>query len=281
MVIKARSLELRFFVVIILVIFNIILFFGITESEQLKEMFIRGYETSKDKSFFKTMILAFKHKNFVIILIAYTIIISAQTLLYASQIYFVKDILRVPYANVIYINLAGIAGFIISIPFWYNFTRKHGFKKTLVLCLFLSGIAYLPTLWITTLEERIIYTFIGGIPYAGYTIVIMPLAADTMDDVALSLGRRAEGALAGVRMFFYRVAFLLQGVVITLVHILTAYNPDPHATQTPLAILGIRIHAGLIPAIMMIVMALIVYKWYDLTGERKESMLKELKAKGL
>jgi Na+/melibiose symporter-like transporter len=82
-------------------------------------------------------------------------------------------------------------------------------------------------------------------------------------------------------MFFFRVAFLVQGVVIMVVHIATAYNPDPNAVQTPLAIWGIRVHTGLIPAILMIVISLIVYKWYDLTGERKESMLKELKAKGL
>jgi Na+/melibiose symporter-like transporter len=133
----------------------------------------------------------------------------------------------------------------------------------------------------TTLVESIIYTFFIGIPWAGYTIVVMPMAADTMDDVALTLGRRAEGTLAGVRMFFFRISFLVQGVVIMAIHIATAYNPDPHAVQTPLAIWGIRVHAGLIPAILMFAISLIVYKWYDLTGERKESMLKELKAKGL
>ncbi len=278
---KSSFVLAAFIVIIFLMIFNIFLFLGIKESDELKETFIRGYETSKEKSFFKTMKIAFKHKNFVVILIAYTTIITTQTLVQASQIYFVKDVLRIPYSNVIFINLAGIAGFIISIPFWYNYVRKKGFKKTLVLCTFLSGVSLLPTLWITTLEERIIYTFLGGIPYAGYTIVIMPLAADTMDDVALSLGRRAEAALAGVRMFFFRVAFLVQGVVIMAVHITTAYNPDPHAVQIPLAIWGIRVHAGLIPAILMFVISLIVYKWYDLTGERKETMLKELKAKGL
>jgi GPH family glycoside/pentoside/hexuronide:cation symporter len=269
-------------VLIILVICNFFLFFGIRESEQLKESFIKGYEDTKaDKSFIKTMKIAFKHKNFVVILVGYTVIITTQTLMQASQIYFVKDVLRVPYSYTILINLAGFIGYIISIPFWYNFTRKYGFKKTLVICLFLAGVSYIPTLWTTTIEERIIYTFLGGIPYAGYTIVIMPVAADTMDDVALTLGRRAEASLAGVRMFFFRLAFLVQGIVITAVHILTAYNPDPHAVQTPLAIWGIRVHAGLIPALLMLVMSLIIYKWYDLTGEKKENMLKELKARGL
>jgi Na+/melibiose symporter-like transporter len=227
------------------------------------------------------MMIALKRKNYVVILVAYTMIITTQTLVNASQIYFVKDVLGVPYSNVVFINLAGFVGFLISIPFWTNFTRKRGFKKTLMLCTILTAIIFIPTLWITTLEERIFFTFLGGITYAGYTLVIMPMAADTMDDVAIELGRRAEGTLAGIRMFFFRLAFLVQGVVITVVHIATAYNPDPDAIQTPLAIWGIRIHAGLIPAILMFAISLIVYKWYDLTGERKESMLKELTAKGL
>ena len=268
-------------VVISLAICNIFLFLGIKESEELKETFIRGYETSEEKSFFKTMKIALKRKNYIVILVAYTMVVTTQTLANASQIYFVKDVLRVPYSYVVFIALAGFMGFLISIPFWTNFAKKHGFKKTLVLCTFLAAISYLPTLWMTTVEERIFFTFLGGIPYAGYTVVIMPMAADTMDDVALMLGRRAEGTLAGIRMFFFRVAFLVQGVVIMAIHISTAYNPDPHAIQTSLAIWGIRIHAGLIPAILMFAISLIVYKWYDLTGERKESMLKELKAKGL
>jgi len=268
-------------VVIILVICNIFLFFGIKESEELKETFIRGYNTSEDKSFFKTLKIALKRKNYVVVLVAYTMIITTQTLHNASQIYFVKDVLGVPYSNVVFIALAGFVGFLISIPFWTNFARKRGFKKTLVLCTFLAAVAFLPTLWITTVEERIIFTFFIGVCNAGYTLVIMPMAADTMDDVAIELGRRAEGTLAGIRMFFFRLAFLVQGVVIMVVHIATAYNPDPNAVQTPLAIWGIRIHAGLIPAILMFAISFIVYKWYDLIGERKESMLKELKAKGL
>ena len=268
-------------VVIILAICNIFLFLGIKESEELKETFIRGYETSEEKSFFKTMKIALKRKSYIVILVAYTMIITTQTLANASQIYFVKDVLRVPYSYVVFIGLAGFTGFLISIPFWTNFARKQGFKKTLVLCTFLAAISYLPTLWMTTIEERIFFTFLGGIPYAGYTVVIMPMAADTMDDVAVQLGRRAEGTLAGIRMFFFRLAFLVQGIVIMFVHIATAYNPDPHAIQTSLAIWGIRVHAGLIPAILMFVISLIVYKWYDLTGERKETMLKELKSKGL
>jgi Na+/melibiose symporter-like transporter len=119
--------------------------------------------------------------------------------------------------------------------------------------------------------------FFGGIPYAGYTVMTMPVASDTMDEVATSLGRRQDGTLQGIRNFFFRIALVVQGIVLTTIHIITGYNPDPKATQTPLAIIGIRIHAGLIPALIMFTMCAIFYKFYTLEGAEKEAMIKKLK----
>jgi Na+/melibiose symporter-like transporter len=109
----------------------------------------------------------------------------------------------------------------------------------------------------------------------------MPVASDTMDEVATVLGRRQDGTLQGIRNFFFRIAIVVQGVVITVVHIVTAYNPDPKAIQTSLAIWGVRIHAGLIPALLMFSISIIVYKWYDLEGIKKTAMIKKLKDMGL
>ena len=73
----------------------------------------------------------------------------------------------------------------------------------------------------------------------------------------------------------------LQAIIFGLVHILTAYNPDPYAKQTPLAIWGIRIHSGLIPSLLGFVGFFILLKWYDLKGEKKQEMLTKLKEMGL
>jgi GPH family glycoside/pentoside/hexuronide:cation symporter len=268
-------------VVIILAICNIFLFLGIKESEKLKESFIKGFETSEERSFFRIMKTAVRQKNFRISLAAYTIIITAQTLSGASGIYMMKDVFRIPMIYAVLTGLAGFVGYIISIPFWYNYAKKHGFKKTYYTSLFFAGCCYIPTLFIINIWQAVIATFLGGIPYAGYTIMTMPVASDTMDEVATVMGRRQDGTLQGIRNFFFRIAIVVQGVVITGVHIVTAYNPDPQAIQTPLAIWGIRVHAGLIPAILMFSISFIVYKWYELEGEKKEAMVRKLKDMGL
>ena len=63
-------------------------------------------------------------------------------------------------------------------------------------------------------------------------------------------------------------------------HILTAYNPDPHVVQTPLAQWGIRIHLALIPSSLTLIGFFILYFFYDLKAEKKafiKSQLRELK----
>jgi GPH family glycoside/pentoside/hexuronide:cation symporter len=266
---------------IALAICAIFLIPGIRESSALKESFIKGYEASKDTTYFKTLKIALGRKNFSVSLITYTLIITTQTLSAASNIYFIKDILGLPLSVAILIALAGFVGYIISIPLWVRFSRKHGFARTYELCLFLAAITYIPSLWLTTLPEMIIFTFIGGIPYAGYTIMITPIVSDCYDDVAIYLGKRQEATLQGIRTFFLRLAIVVQGIVLTIIHIMTGYNPNPKATQTPLAIWGIRIHAALIPVILMAIASIIVYKFYDLRGEKKEHMLVKLREKGL
>jgi Na+/melibiose symporter-like transporter len=169
----------------------------------------------------------------------------------------------------------------LSIPFWSNYAKKHGFKRTYYVSLFFAGLLYIPTLFITNIWQAVFFTLIGGIPYAGYTLMTMPVASDTMDEVALEMGRRQDGTLQVICYFFFRIAIVVQGVVITVIHIVTAYNPDPNAIQTPIAIIGIRIHAGLIPALLMFSISLIVYKWYTLEGERKAEMVIKLKNMGL
>ena len=69
--------------------------------------------------------------------------------------------------------------------------------------------------------------------------------------------------------------------MIPVVHILTAYNPDPNAVQTPLVIWGILIHMGLIPALLAITAFIIMTAWYDLEGEKKDAVKQKLTEKGL
>jgi Na+/melibiose symporter-like transporter len=198
-----------------------------------------------------------------------------------SQSYMLKDVYRVAPAAGILPTLVGVAAFLGFIPFWYNYARKHGFKKTYYTCFILHGLLFVPFLFTQNIIQHTIFVFIVYMVYSGEVIMLMPVASDTYDEVASKLEMRGDAMLVGVRNFFFRVAFIVVAVALGGIHILTLYDPNPAATQTPEAILGIRIHAALIPAIMYIIMGLIFKKYYTLEGAEKEALVKRLKDLGI
>jgi Na+/melibiose symporter-like transporter len=48
-------------------------------------------------------------------------------------------------------------------------------------------------------------------------------------------------------------------------------------TQTSLAILGIQLHTGIIPAMLMLIGTLIFWKFYDITPHKAEKIKEKLK----
>lgn len=264
----------------ILIVCILILIPGIRESEDLKERFFRGYESTEKASFFKTMRSTFKQRNFVASLLVFIMFSLSSSLRNASGIYFLKDVLGLPFYYAIFVGLAQFLGFVLFIPFWSNVIRKHGHVKTLKLGLILVTISYLPGLWITTLLEVIIFTFIRLFFGGAVMLSLNPIIADVNDENTLIAGKHQEGVLAGTRTFFFRFSLIFQAFILAFVHFATGYNPDPHATQTPLAIWGIRIHTALIPFILGLIGFIVMMKWYDLEKEKTiviKQKLKQLK----
>ncbi|MBY8986616.1 MAG: MFS transporter [Candidatus Lokiarchaeota archaeon] len=268
--------------VVLLIIFNFIQFTGLKESKEMKEMFINKYETVERKGFFHIAKTAFKTKNFVVSLMGYTVATTATQLASASGTYMFKDVYGLDLAWSILPSLAGAISFIFAIPFWYSYARKHGFKKSYWITFILHGLTYLPYLFITDIISITVVAFISGLIYSGEVIMLMPIASDTYDEVAVKIGKRQDATFVGMRNFFFRIAFLVVGITIPLVHFLTAYVPtEAILAQNVFATFGIRVHRALIPMILLIVMGFIFRKYYDLEGEKKEKMLKELKELGL
>jgi len=130
-----------------------------------------------------------------------------------------------------------------------------------------------------------IFLFISNIFYAGEVTMLMPVASDTYDEVALKLGKRSDATFVGIRNFFFRIAFLVQAIVFFIV--LTAVNYIP-TLEGQLAVdqgttvrLGILVMGALIPSILFIIMSQIFRRSYTLVGKEKDDMVKGLKEAGL
>ncbi len=270
-----------FIIFLVRVVCLIFLIPGIRESDEIKKRFLRGYEEADELSFWKTMGLAFRKKNFLATLILFLLTATGWGLYLASNVYFVKDVLRLPLSVAVYTLLGSFLGFVGSIPIWVKVAKKIGHVKTMKLGLLLVVPALLPSLWITTLGESIFYSFLGGIAFGAHSIMIGPITADVYDEVTVLTGKHQEAKLGGVRTFFNRFSLIIQAMFLTTVHLITQYNPDPLAIQIPLAILGVRIHMALIPPLLYLGAFFIMLLFYDLTDEKSQENKDKLIEMGL
>ncbi|MFX1339623.1 MAG: MFS transporter [Promethearchaeota archaeon] len=254
---------------------------GIRESTEAKMRYMRGYEDTDRISFLQMMKVSLKQRNFTVSLISSTLVNFAATLNMASGIYFFKDVLGLPIIYSIYPTIAFYIAVMASLPFWISFAAKHGILKTYILGVFLSALAYIPYLWITTLEETIIYAIARGIGYSCFSVMVLPLIADCYDEVTLACGKHQEATLLGIRTIFMRSSVIFQALIIGSIHIFTGYNPDPEATQNTQAVWGIRIHQAFIPMIFCFMATLVMLLWFDLVGEKKMAMRAKMRELGL
>ena len=274
--------------VVLLIIFTIpTIKFGIGESEEMKSMFIEKYESADKTSFFEVLKTALKTKNFRVSLLGYTVQVTAITLWNAAQIYFFVDVYGGSISQQQIPLLLSIIAAIASIPFWSNFTRKGNFKRTYWVAFLLHGISFLPFLAMLAIPSgsfvtmHTIFLFISNIFYAGEVTMLMPVASDTYDEVALKLGKRSDATFVGIRNFFFRIAFLVQALVFFIVLTAVSYDPTAGAIQTDVAKAGIIVMGAVIPSILFIVMSQIFRKSYTLEGKEKDDMIKNLKKAGL
>ena len=268
-------------VVFLLIICVLLLIPGIRETEEIKEAFLRGHQEKGREPYFKTIKSAFKRKNFVATLLVFTALSLGSTLAAASGVYFMKDVLRLPLYNAVFTGLAYFFGYVCFIPLWSNLSKKYGHGKIMKLSCILIGLVYLPQLWITTLTEAIIFAFIGGFVAGSFWVTLGPVAADVYDECTVSTGKHQEAMYEGIRTLFFRLSLISQAAIFVVIHVATGYNPNPKAVQTPLAIWGIRIHAGLLPSLLGILAFIIMYKMYDLMGEKQNALKPRLKEMGL
>ncbi len=264
----------------IVMIVNILVFsYGILEPKDVKEYYIRGRDKEKGEQipFIQVVKTSMRSKNFIIFIIIYLFFALAYNLFFASQIYFYKDVLKVDFGYFMYSIMAFFIGFFIGLPLWLKIANKYGHSNVYGFGHIIFGTVFFSLLWVATIEELYIYMFLGGITYASTASVLIWVQADMFDEVTVKLGVHQEATLQGITNFFIRLAYLFVGVIIAVVHILTDYDPDPGATQSALAILGIRIHSGVIPGIILIIGGLSFLLIYDLKGEKKLRMKEQLK----
>ncbi|TFG28255.1 MAG: MFS transporter [Promethearchaeota archaeon] len=214
----------------------------------------------------------------------------AAVMLQFSAFYIVTYLLDAPAGAITLLLLPMIVGALISIPIWTVISNKTNDNKKIC---FIGGLVMVFSLILMAFNVDIIgwmITFlIFGTGLGSQWLLENPMMGDVIDDATVRTGKRQQGIYFGYQSFFVRVGHSTIVILIAIVHILTGFvEGAPNLSElkarspTPeLALIGIRIHAAIIPAIILFVMLMIFWKLYDLTPEKINANKEKLKELGL
>lgn len=251
---------------------------GSKETGEIKDRFISGYETAEKKSFFWTMKMAIKQKNFMLALLTYIFFMIALGLMSTNTVNFVDDVLKKGQIVRIYGSIFMLITSTATMPIWIRIARKIGHSHTYTIGLLLFGFSLLLYSFVSNIIEFYIVNSLSGMSVAMFTIMLSPVLADCYDEIAVKTKKHLESTLIGIRNFFLRISVIIQSFIVAIIHIITVYDPiNPNQE----ALLGLRLIQGLFPFLFCIIAALIFYKWFDLKGKKKQEIMQKLHEMGL
>jgi Na+/melibiose symporter-like transporter len=198
-----------------------------------------------------------------------------------SVFYFVRYVLQGEPSITAIIMIMLLLGGAFSVPIWMRYNKKTGDTRKVMLVGGIIMVIFASLMSVfTNLTLFIIITFLWGMGLGGYWVMYRVIFGEVIDESVVINEKRREGTYNGVRIFFSRVAGVIQVVIIAVVHVLTGFSSGA-STQTDLALIGIRLHMGLIPAMIMLLGLLVFWKFYDITPSKAEQLKDKIRDLGL
>jgi Na+/melibiose symporter-like transporter len=249
---------------------------GIREDKETVENYLIHYDKLERDSFFKTLKQMFAQKNFIAFLVIYILYQALVQTMLASFFYFTKYNLSAEVGMVAVMSAMLLIGGLLSVPFWMLYTnRTKDHRKTFLISAVLMACFAIAMTFIYGLVGTLIIIFLFGISLGGFWVMISPMYSDVIDESVTITGKRREGSYGGIRNFFLNLARVIQAMTLAIVHELTGFV-EGSDTQTSLALIGIRLHLGLIPGIFIAIGAIVFWKYCDLTPDKALQIKEQL-----
>lgn len=246
---------------------------GVKENKHMIERYMSETEKEQD-SFVTQMKEAFKYRNFVAFILLY-FFYQSGVMSMTGSVHYIGDYVLPGGSNDVTIILAGmLAGALLSIPMWLFIAKRvKGHQNVLIITSLLMAVFSIPMTFVNTYTGFTIMMALWGLGFGGFWLMMTPAMADVIDEVVVSKKKRDDGVLLGFRAFFGRLSWGVQASAFWLIHSVTGFAEDPHS---PAALLGIHIHMGLLPAILILIGVVIFWKMNTLNAEKMEIIREEL-----
>lgn len=245
---------------------------GVKETPEMIERFNKKLESEKNAEFgfFKSLKDSLKHKEFLALVIMLFLYQSACMCMTSSVNYVAHGVLGFEKGSATTPIFAGmLIGALLSIFVWKSVAKKikNNNQNLLVATCFFMSAASSAMLFANSQLAYAIGMFIWGLGFGGYWTFMTPAMADVVDSVVVKQKRRDDGILMGVRAFFMRLSYASQAIVFWLCHKLTGYDVNIVGKQSAKAVVGIKLHMSIVPALFFVAAALVMLFLNPLTPE--------------
>jgi Na+/melibiose symporter-like transporter len=268
--IQSSFIVMALVMAIVAIVIVLLQLYGIRESEEMKERHLKNAGRLQDRSFFETLKICITQRSFLAYLLLFTCYQATILLLLGSIPYLVEFVLGLSDDYETLIMLGYIVAGLASVPIWSKVALKKGKKNVYVVTGIATSFLSIPFFFIETLELSILFGAILGVGLIGFWLMSNPILADVIDEAVAKNEIRQEGLYMGVRVFFARIAFIIQALTFAVIHMLTFFDPEAPAPIDPLPKLGLKIQMAIVPMIIMLIGIIIFYLLYDITPEKKE-----------
>jgi GPH family glycoside/pentoside/hexuronide:cation symporter len=262
---------------IIALLFGILSLHGNREDKIMIDRFYSP-DSVKRMSFFKVFKEALKSRTFVVYFIFGTCLGIQITLVVVNTWYLTTYVLQAGTLTYFLILGLNLLGTLISIPIWLRYIRKiNNNKKALVVAGLASCVTLFALSFFVGSFDLMIMAFIYGLALGGLNSYVYTIIGPSVtEDVIVKMGKNQKGVLFGISALLARFVASIDELIIAIVHSVSGFLPgyptyDAMAAvvsdMTPVLI-GIRLIQGVIPALVLLVGVLIIWKFFPLTQER-------------
>jgi GPH family glycoside/pentoside/hexuronide:cation symporter len=172
-------------------------------------------------------------------------------------------------------SMIGVAlGIICAVPLWWKIYSKKGPKFGLTLSMFIFCVGMVP---LFLAEDFFSLTIIGLFPGVGISGVLMtePVMSAAIDYDEIKTGKRREATYGGIGAFIARLSMIFSAIALIIVQLISGFNPSLE-TQTPEALIGLRISMSIFPAIGLLI-GLLIFKFFPLNLTKFNEQQEKLK----
>ncbi len=246
----------------------LITFFSVKEPESRR--------TEPTKGFFQTYLKVFKNKPYNLILLVYTLHITALTVVSGIAIYYFKYIHNDESKTNIAMPILIVTA-MIFIPISVALSKKVGKNFVYGAGMFIFALSVMVLFFfghIFGITFSLVMMFFAGIGM-GFTYA-MPYAIvpDTIEYDYLLTGERTEGAFYGIWTFGIKIG---QAVALGITGAVLSFSGYvANVAQTETAALGIRLLLGPITAGIFLLSIIVLY-YYPINEERYNGILADIK----